>query len=115
MSQTGHRYVPAAGHPAFTRLYDPAMALTMRERTWRPWLQSMVIASLPDGGTAVDVGAGTGTFGIALAAARPDATVVAVDGDEQVMGVARNKEGNAELDWRVGMAGALPVGSGRIP
>jgi hypothetical protein len=41
MSQTGHRYVPAAGRTAFTRLYDPAMALTMRERTWRPRLQLM--------------------------------------------------------------------------
>jgi hypothetical protein len=29
------RYVPAAGRRAFTRLYDPVVALTMREATFR--------------------------------------------------------------------------------
>lgn len=35
---TEERYVPAAGRGWLTRLYDPAMALTMRERVWRPVL-----------------------------------------------------------------------------
>lgn len=106
------RYVPAAGRAVFTRLYDPVMALTMRERTWRPRLQSMVVASLPSGGTVMDVGAGTGTSAIALAAARPDAAVVAVDGDEQALAVARSKAGGKQVDWRAGMADSLPMEDG---
>jgi ubiquinone/menaquinone biosynthesis C-methylase UbiE len=112
MSQTRHRYVPAAGRTAFTRLYDPAVALTMRERTWRPRLRSMIIAPLPRGGAVVDVGAGTGTFAIALAAARPDAAVIAVDGDEQALALARAKFGAERVEWRAGLAGALPVEAG---
>jgi ubiquinone/menaquinone biosynthesis C-methylase UbiE len=88
------------------------MALTMRERTWRPRLQSIVVASLPASGTVVDVGAGTGTSAIALAAARPDAAVVAVDGDEQALAIAQSKAGGKQVDWRAGMAESLPVEDG---
>jgi ubiquinone/menaquinone biosynthesis C-methylase UbiE len=112
MHETERRYVPAAGRLGFTRLYDPAMALTMRERMWRPRLQGMVVASLPGGGTVVDVGAGTGTSAIALATARPDATVVAVDGDEQALALARAKAGGEQVDWCAGMAESLPVEDG---
>src|SRR5947209_10404676 len=52
----GARYVPAAGRAAFTRLYDPAFALTMRERRLRPLLAEQLLASLPPGGTVVDIG-----------------------------------------------------------
>src|SRR5215208_551384 len=104
MDVTERRYVPAAGRRVFTRLYDPAMALTMRERSWRPRLQAMVVAALPGGGTVVDVGAGTGTSAIAFAVARPDAAIVAVDGDEQALALARGKVGGKQVDWRAGLA-----------
>jgi SAM-dependent methyltransferase len=102
-------YVPAAGHAAFTGLYDPVMALTMRQRHWRPPLLGQVTAELPEGGTVVDIGAGTGSFAIALAAARPDATVVAVDGDPGVLERARRKRGAEAVEWREGLAGELPL------
>ena len=35
---TDERYVPAAGRAWLTALYDPLMALTMRERAFRPAL-----------------------------------------------------------------------------
>jgi SAM-dependent methyltransferase len=104
------RYVPAAGRAALTRLYDPAMALTMRERAWRPALLDRVAAGLSDGGRVVDVGAGTGTFALALAAARPDAEVVAVDGDPEALRLAEAKAGSERVSWREGMADRLPLG-----
>jgi len=102
-------YVPAAGRRAFTRLYDPVMALTMREPAWRPALVAAVSARLPEGGTVVDVGTGTGALALAIAARRPDARVVAVDADPEVLAIASGKPGAGAVDWREGLAGRLPL------
>jgi ubiquinone/menaquinone biosynthesis C-methylase UbiE len=107
MSQ--QRYVPAAGRAWLTGLYDPVMTVTMREGRWRPALLDEVAAKLPDAGTVVDVGAGTGSFAIALSAARPDVLVLAVDGDADVLDRARGKDGANAVEWREGLAGELPI------
>ena len=60
------RYVPAAGRAGLTALYDPVMALTMREQRWRPRLVAATLAGLPRGGTVIDVGAGTGALLVGL-------------------------------------------------
>jgi ubiquinone/menaquinone biosynthesis C-methylase UbiE len=103
------RYVPAAGRAALTRLYDPVMALTMRERAWRPALRDRVLAGVPDGGTVVDVGGGTGTFAIDLAATRPDIEVVVVDGAPQALELAQAKPGADRVRWQHGLAAELPL------
>ena len=89
------------------------MALTMRERRWRPALLEAVCETLPRAGTIVDVGAGTGSFAIAVAAARPDAAVLAIDGDADVLERARSKQGADRVEWRKGLAGALPLATGQ--
>lgn len=109
---TDERYVPAAGRAIFTPLFDPAVAVTLRERQWRPDLIRAVSASVPGGGTVIDVGAGTGTLSIELAKLRPDASVVAVDGDPAVLDIARAKAGADLVDWREGMADQLPAPAG---
>jgi ubiquinone/menaquinone biosynthesis C-methylase UbiE len=103
------RYVPAAGFAALTRFYDPILKLTSREDAFRSRLLEAVTRALPDGGAVLDVGCGTGTFAIRLAAARPDARVVGLDGDPAALGIARAKRGAARIDWREGLAGALPL------
>jgi ubiquinone/menaquinone biosynthesis C-methylase UbiE len=103
------RYVPAAGWRTFTRAYDVVVALTMRERRWRPALTEAVIGGLPADATVVDVGSGTGTQAIALVRARPDAHVVAVEGDAEAEAMARRKAGAERVDWRRGLASALPL------
>jgi ubiquinone/menaquinone biosynthesis C-methylase UbiE len=109
MSDDEGRYVPAAGRARLTGAYDRAVALTMREGRWRPPLVAAVAADLRAGATAVEVGCGTGSLAIALAAARPDAEVVGVDGDPHVLALARGKPGAARVAWREGLAGALPL------
>lgn len=89
------------------------MALTMREGRWRPALLEAVSETLPRAGIVVDVGAGTGSFAIALAAARPDATVLAIDGDADVLERARGKQGADRVEWRPGLAGELPLAAGQ--
>ncbi len=102
------RYVPAAGRAGLTGLYDPIVALTMREARWRPALLERVTERVASSGTVVDVGSGTGSFALALAAARPDLNVAGVDGDPDVLGRARAKRGAEAVDWREGLAGDLP-------
>jgi ubiquinone/menaquinone biosynthesis C-methylase UbiE len=107
MAAASQRYVPAAGRPAFTRLYDPVVALTMREQTFRERLLAQVIDGLEPGAPVVDVGCGTGTLAIALAAA--GAAVTGVDGDPEVLALAHAKSGAAAVQWRKGVATALPL------
>lgn len=105
------RYVPAAGRKAFSRLYDPALALTVRERHFRSLLQDR-LASLPRGGTVADVGCGTGTFAVGLARARPDVEVIGIDGDPAVLRTAKSKPGANRVSWREGLAGELDLADG---
>jgi ubiquinone/menaquinone biosynthesis C-methylase UbiE len=107
------RYVPAAGRASLTSLYDPVVALTMREGSWRPALVSHVSATLPLGGLVVDVGAGTGSFALGFSATRPDASVLAVDGDPRVLDRARDKDEAGAVEWRHGLADAPPLEGGR--
>lgn len=107
-------YVPAAGWRAFTRFYDPVIARTMREERFRGEMLQRVDAELPEGGTAVDVGSGTGTFALKLKGRRPDARVVGVDGDEEILALAQAKPGAAGVEWRQGLAQELPVEAGSI-
>ena len=101
------RYVPAAGRPAFTRLYDTVVALTMREATFRGRLRAQVLDGLAPGAAVVDVGCGTGTLAIALAAG--GAEVIGVDGDPEVLALAHAKPGADAVQWRKGLATALPL------
>jgi ubiquinone/menaquinone biosynthesis C-methylase UbiE len=101
------RYVPAAGRPALTRYYDAVVALTMREATFRGRLRAQVLDGLAPGGTVVDVGCGTGTLAIAIAQA--GAAVVGVDGDPEVLALAHAKPGADAVQWRKGLAIALPL------
>jgi ubiquinone/menaquinone biosynthesis C-methylase UbiE len=103
------RYVPAAGWRVFTRLYDPVIARFMREERFRGEMLRRVEADLPEGGTVVDVGSGTGTFALALKERRPDARVIGVDGDEEILTLAQAKPGAAGIEWREGLAQELPV------
>jgi SAM-dependent methyltransferase len=103
------RYVPAAGRAAFTSAYDGVLKLTMREGRWRPLLRDRVAAHVPLGGRVVDVGAGTGTLAIAIAAARGDAEVIGIDGDPGVLDRAQHKREADPVSWRIGFAGELDL------
>ena len=106
---TTDRYVPAAGHAALTRGYDAVLALTMRESRWRPVLAGQVLDGVPESGTVVEVGSGTGTLAITFARSRIDTTVIGIDGDPQVQALARRKPGAEAVSWREGLAAHLAL------
>lgn len=103
------RYVPAAGHKFFERLYDPALALTVREGRFRSLLQERLFASLPKDGSVVDIGCGTGTFALGLAAVAPQAAIIGIDGDRDVLGLAREKRHGNRVLWQYDLADDLTI------
>jgi ubiquinone/menaquinone biosynthesis C-methylase UbiE len=107
---TDERYVPATGRAWLTALYDPLMALTMRERTFRPALIAAVLAD-PLPGVVLDVGCGTGTFTFQLAEADPMVQVLGVDGDEAVLALAGQKASRfgERVRFSKSLAGSLPI------
>lgn len=106
------RYVTASGWRGLTRFYDSIVATTMREQLFRGRLSRQVLSELPAGGCIADVGAGTGTFAIGLAATAPQATVVAIDGDAEILALAAAKDGAAAVEWKRGLASELPLADG---
>ncbi len=101
------RYVPAAGHRALTRFYDPAMAATMRERTFRRALVRSAVTTGPQ--AILDVGCGTGSQTIALADAVPHAEVIGVDGDPDALARARARGAGRAITWVEAFAQELPL------
>lgn len=98
-------YVPAAGRESLTRFYDLGIRLTMREGRWRSWLASAAVEGNP--GVILDIGCGTGTLTIAMAA-RTSAAVIGLDGDPAILDLARRKQGSDRVEWREGLADNLP-------
>lgn len=103
-------YVPAAGFKALTGLYDPIMALTMRENLWRPMVAKRLAETLDQGSSIVEVGTGTGTLAMQIAAQIPGVDLVAVDGDPDALEIARGKDPEASVRWIEGRAERLPIG-----
>ena len=104
------RYVPAAGRSGLTRFYDLGVRLTMRESRWRPLVVDAVADLSP--ATVVDVGCGTGALSIPIGERLPTARVIGVDGDRQVLEIARGKPGADRVEWTEGLAGSLSLTDG---
>jgi ubiquinone/menaquinone biosynthesis C-methylase UbiE len=107
---TDERYVPAAGRTWLTALYDPLVALTMRERAFRRALLAAVLG----GGhprVVLDMGCGTGSVASKLAEADPQVQVLGVDGDETVLALAREKcaRFGERVRFTKSLAGAMPT------
>ena len=92
-------FVPALGRPELTAGYDRIIAVMTRERRWRARLLKQVAPQA--GETIVDIGCGTGTFAIMLKQACPDARIVGVDPDPEVLQIARSKAdlANVAIEW----------------
>lgn len=107
-------FTPALGSARLTRGYDHAIRLLTREQTWRGALLRQVGPRA--GETILDVGCGTGTFAIMLKRAAPQARIVAIDPDPQVLAIAAEKASQAgiAIEWRQGFAHDAATVAGRV-
>jgi ubiquinone/menaquinone biosynthesis C-methylase UbiE len=108
MPDAASSYVPALGLRSLTRFYDPLIRLILREDAFK---QSLVAQMrLAPGHDVLDLGCGTATLTLMVKAACPEARVTGIDGDPDVLTIAREKVAASRLavELRSGMAYALP-------
>jgi ubiquinone/menaquinone biosynthesis C-methylase UbiE len=98
------RFVPALGLKSLTGFYDPVIAATTRERTFKARLLDQLDPK--PGQRVLDLACGTGTLARSIAERAPDAEVVGVDGDPEMLARARAKAPALRFDEA--MAQQLP-------
>jgi len=100
------RYIPALSFKWLTPLYDPLLKWVMREETFKRKLIQQ--ANIQPHMKVLDLGCGTGTLTLMLKRAHPEAQVTGMDGDPQVLNIARNKSLGTNIQWDEGLASSLP-------
>lgn len=108
MSEEQHDYRRALRFRFLTRFYDPLIRWGLREARVKGDLVGQ--ADLRPGESALDVGCGTGTLALAVAAACPGLTTVGLDADPDALGIAAAKaaQGGSGVRFDRGLATALP-------
>jgi ubiquinone/menaquinone biosynthesis C-methylase UbiE len=108
MDTNKNKYIPALSHERFTPFYDPLMQLFMRESTFKRGLIEQ--ANIKKGYHVLDIGCGTATLTILIKKFHPDAEVAGLDGDPEILKIARKKAINADIDIKLdqGMSFELP-------
>ena len=100
------KYIPALRFKWLTPLYDPLLKWVMREETFKRKLLDQ--AEIQPGMKVLDLGCGTGTLTLMLKQAYPNASVTGIDGDPQVLAIAREKARGVNIQWDQGLASSLP-------
>jgi len=106
MRKMNAHYIPALRFRWLTPLYDPLLKWVMREETFKRKL--IELANIQPGMKVLDLGCGTGTLTLMLKRAQPKAEVIGLDGDPQVLEIARAKSRGTEIQWDEGLASSLP-------
>ena len=99
------RYIPALSFRWLTPLYDPILKWVMREDVFKRKLTSQ--ARILPGMQVLDLGCGTGTLTVMLKKEYPNANITGLDGDPQVLDIAREKARGMNIQWEQGLAYAL--------
>ncbi len=101
---TKSKYLPALGLRALTPLYDPLLRSVMREETFKR--RPIALADLAGGRRVLDLGCGTGTLTLLAKQTHPDADVVGIDPDPEVLSRARSKavQAGVAITWDEGLA-----------
>ena len=107
-----NKYIPALRFNWLTPLYDPLLRWGMREDIFKRQLIKQ--ADIQPGYRVLDLGCGTGTLTVLIKQYHPNADVVGLDGDPEVLEIARTKAAKAgvEITLDHGMAFQLSYSDG---
>lgn len=102
------KYIPALQFNFLTPFYDPLLRWGMREETFKNRLLDR--AHIAPNSRVLDLGCGTGTLTILIKRRQSAADVIGIDGDLQVLEIARAKAWQQGVNIRLdqGMAYQLP-------
>ena len=89
-------FTPALGYGFLTPVYDVAVGLLTRERRWRSELIRLVDPQ--PGDRILDVGCGTGTLLVRLGKLEPEAELIGLDPDPDVIRIAGKKAARQGVD-----------------
>ena len=108
MVRTDTGYIPALRFRILMPLYDPLLKWGMREEAFKRRL--IARAAIEPGQDVLDLGCGTGTLTLMLKDAAPETRLTGLDGDPQVLDIARAKAARSgqSVNWDLGMAYDLP-------
>src|SRR5512139_1953622 len=96
------KYIPALSFRWLTPLYDPVLKWVMREDKFKQILTAR--ANIRPGMKVLDVGCGTGTLTILLMESYPNTSITGIDGDPDVLEIAREKSRGLNIQWDEGLA-----------
>jgi ubiquinone/menaquinone biosynthesis C-methylase UbiE len=101
-------YIHALRFSSLSALYDPVVALTLREQTFKSALLDGV--ALEPGQRVLDIGCGTGTLACMVAQREPGLQMHGLDGDPAILERARRKaaERGVSIRFSHGMSFQLP-------
>jgi len=101
-------YVPALKYRWLTPFYDTVVAVTTREKIFRKKLLEQ--AHIGENKRVLDLACGTGTMAAMIKSRYPGASVSALDGDPQILALAREKTKKAglDIDFNEGLSFSMP-------
>lgn len=107
-------YIPPLRHHFLTRLYDPVVRLTTRERLFKRALLEQ--AQVKPGQEVLDLGCGTGTLTVQISRTSPGVIVTGIDADPDALAIARAKAVREAIPvtYIRGFAQYLPFDSGQF-
>jgi ubiquinone/menaquinone biosynthesis C-methylase UbiE len=105
-------YLPALRFPALTRFFDPLVHFVMREERFKRTLVER--ASPRPGQRVLDLGCGTGTLALMVKGREPEAEVVGLDADPDILEIAASKAASAGAEIKLdrGLSTELPYEDG---
>ena len=108
MKNDDNTYVPALRYRWLTRFYDPVVALTTREKTFRKKVLELVLVH--DTQRVLDLGCGTGTLTRMMKLSSASMEVHGLDGDPEILVQARRKSRDLglEIQFDEGLSISLP-------
>jgi len=108
MSKKSDHYIPALRYHWLTRWYDPLIEWGMQESKFKTHLINQ--ATFVPGQRILDLACGTGTLTLMIKRVQPDADVIGLDADPEIIEIAKRKaeQSGMSLSFQQGMSFDLP-------